>query len=70
MTADSTDWGFGTVNILSVEVLLALRYKVAVLYLIFMEGINESETHNHCTMFYTPALHDKKLIWKNTPDKP
>lgn len=42
MTADFTpDWGFDTANMLSVKVLVGLRYKVGVLYLISVEGVNE-----------------------------
>lgn len=62
MTADSAPgWGFDTANMLSVKVLVALRYKVAALYLISMEGINEGRTHIIIVQFiYRPVLDDKK----------
>lgn len=57
MTADSTpDWGFDTANMLSVKVLVALRYKIAGLHLISVEGINEGGTHIITIQFFTGLL--------------
>lgn len=57
MTADSTPaWAFDTANMLPVEELVALRYKVAVLCLLSMEGISESGTRVITEQFFTNLL--------------
>lgn len=57
MTADSTPgWGFDTANMLPVKVLVALRYKVVVLYIVSVEGINEGGTRIIIVQFFTGML--------------
>lgn len=41
---------------LSVKVLVALRKKVAVLYVVYMEGSNEGGTHKSLYIFFTNLL--------------
>lgn len=57
MAADSTQaWAFDTANMLPVEELVALRYTVAVLCLLSMEGINQSGTSIITEQFFTNLL--------------